>query len=448
MHDSLKIDMPQILAFLEDEAITPSALSPFYAAEPAAGKGGRFDAGLAPLIRAVCLPSACVSARILSAQEDVVTRFYTDKAGRMTVRHWIDAEGRHHFRAVPDKEIAAEAAQRLMLDIPPSRLEVDADLGSASVSALLGLIDGWRERTLLSLIDRKPCARRPFSVEELYAAFRRSIVSADRRWLTPLVHELYPGNLDLPRAAFDRGFAGIAPRLAAPVQGGIQPSSVGEELCASLSAPLAAIRLSVRKLKDGAVVEQALIGLRGMGSFLALEIGAEENGKITLRNSSAPLLELYLHSRLAEAGQPRSTSTPLAEAIRRLFAACPAQFFEQKGTVSVECVVAERNAFLAKKKLVYRSTYRIDETRREVRFTEMLKESGFGISGGGDFEDTPGIGFKKESYNTLSGAREGVIEEQSNFFGKQYTYTFDFKAIRGAVEKKVREAGFAFVYGK
>jgi hypothetical protein len=136
----------------------------------------------------------------------------------------------------------------------------------------------------------------------------------------------------------------------------------------------------------------------------------------------------------------------LQEEIRNVFVDLPAKFSEKKGLFSVEYVVAERKSFLSKKKLVYIAKYRIDEDKREVRFTEMLKESGSGLSSGGDFDSSPGFGFKTESYKTGGGAREGVIEEQSNLFGKKYDYTFDFKAIRGAIEKKVQEAGFVFKY--
>lgn len=136
----------------------------------------------------------------------------------------------------------------------------------------------------------------------------------------------------------------------------------------------------------------------------------------------------------------------LQEEIRQVFAAFPAEFSEKNGLFTAEYVVAERRSFLSKKKLVYIAKYRIDENKREVRFTEMLKESGYGFSGGGDFDSSPGFGFKKETYKTGGGAREGSIEEQSNLFGKQYRYTFNFKAIRGTIEKKTQEAGFAFKY--
>lgn len=113
---------------------------------------------------------------------------------------------------------------------------------------------------------------------------------------------------------------------------------------------------------------------------------------------------------------------------------------------TVEYVVAERKSFLSKKKLVYIAKYRIDEVKREVRFTEMLKQSGFGLSGSGSFDGSPGFGFKKETYKTLGSAKEGTIEEQSTLFGKKYNYTFNFKTIREAVQEKVREAGFTFKY--
>ena len=48
----------------------------------------------------------------------------------------------------------------------------------------------------------------------------------------------------------------------------------------------------------------------------------------------------------------------------------------------------------------------------------MLKECGFGLSSGGD-DMSPGFGFKAGTYNTMSGAREGGIKEQSTLFGRK-----------------------------
>lgn len=135
----------------------------------------------------------------------------------------------------------------------------------------------------------------------------------------------------------------------------------------------------------------------------------------------------------------------LQDDMKQVFSAFPAEFSEKKGVTTVECVVAERKSFLSKKKLTYIAKYRVDNEKKEVSFTEMLKESGSGFSGGG-IDDSPGFGFKKETYKTGMGGREGSIEEQSNLFGSKYSYKFDFKAIRGAVEKKARDAGFAFTY--
>jgi hypothetical protein len=137
--------------------------------------------------------------------------------------------------------------------------------------------------------------------------------------------------------------------------------------------------------------------------------------------------------------------TALREEIEQVFSALPVEFSEKKGVFTVEYVVAERKSFLSKKKLVYIAKYRIDEHKREVRFTEMLKESGSGLSGG-DIDSSAGFSFKKTTYRTGSGPREGTIEEQSNLFGKKYNYAFHFKTVRTAMEQKVREAGFAFRY--
>ena len=135
----------------------------------------------------------------------------------------------------------------------------------------------------------------------------------------------------------------------------------------------------------------------------------------------------------------------LQEEIKQVFATFPAKFSENKGVFTAEYAVAERKSFLSKKKLVYIAKYRVSEDKREVRFTEMLKESGFGFSGG-QGDSSLGFGFKKETYKTGGGAREGTIEEQSNLFGGKYNYTFDYKTIRKAIEKKTEEAGFAFKY--
>ncbi|HPK53921.1 MAG TPA: hypothetical protein PK114_05625 [Smithellaceae bacterium] len=136
----------------------------------------------------------------------------------------------------------------------------------------------------------------------------------------------------------------------------------------------------------------------------------------------------------------------LPEEIKQVFAAHQANISEKNGLVTVEYVVAERKFFLARKKLTYIAKYRIDESKRELRFTEMLKESACGFVGGWESGVSSGFSFKKESYSTWNGAREGTIEEQSSFFGKTYRYRFDFKEIRGTIEKKARDAGFSFHY--
>lgn len=300
MQEALKIDIKQIMQFIADEKITPSALSPFYAEDPAANGISKIDAAAVPMVRVVCDPSASVSARIISPEGVVVTRVYADNSGKMLVRHWLDKEGLHNFRQVQEKDIADEAALRLMLDIPPSRLDVDAELTEASFCALLGLIDGWRERTLLSLIDRKPGGKYLFMEDDLYTAFRRSISSSDLRWLTSLVKELYSGNLDVSPSLFKEGLQNIIPKFARSVEKGIELSLPGEEICSTLGAPLAALKLSVCGIKNGAIVEENILGLRGMGIYCTVEL-EEDNRKIILKNSSAPMIELYIHSRLAEA---------------------------------------------------------------------------------------------------------------------------------------------------
>lgn len=137
----------------------------------------------------------------------------------------------------------------------------------------------------------------------------------------------------------------------------------------------------------------------------------------------------------------------MTDELKNVVKGIPSEIKEKKGIYSFEVQIAERKALLSKQKLIYSAKFRIDDGNREVRFTEMLKESGAGLSSGGsDIEMSPGFGFKKESYNTLSGPRAGTIEEQSNLFGKKYEYRFDFGGIRRIFESKAKEQGYRFTY--
>lgn len=122
---------------------------------------------------------------------------------------------------------------------------------------------------------------------------------------------------------------------------------------------------------------------------------------------------------------------------------------EKNGVWEFNSVIAERKAFLSKKKLTYQAKMRIDSVNKTINFSEMLIEAGSGLSsGGGGFDDgmSTGFGFKAETYNTMSGAREGNIEEQSNLFGKKFEYKFDYKDIRAKIEELAKNAGFEFKY--
>lgn len=133
------------------------------------------------------------------------------------------------------------------------------------------------------------------------------------------------------------------------------------------------------------------------------------------------------------------------DAIQAFAQGIPAVLKEKRGVYSLEFTVAERGSFLSKKRLSYSAKFRADDAAKEVRFTEMLKESGSGAYSGGD-DFGPGFGFKKETYKAGAGAREGSIDERSRLFGEQYTYTFDFSKVRAFVESEAAKCGYAFKY--
>ena len=131
----------------------------------------------------------------------------------------------------------------------------------------------------------------------------------------------------------------------------------------------------------------------------------------------------------------------LIDEIKGIAASVPSELKEKKGLYSIEFTVAERKVLLSSKKLTYEAKFRLDDVKKELRFTEMLKESASGLSSG-----DAGFGFKAESYKTGARGREGSIKEQSDLFGKQYTYTFDFSSLRAQVEAAAARAGYAFKY--
>jgi len=129
----------------------------------------------------------------------------------------------------------------------------------------------------------------------------------------------------------------------------------------------------------------------------------------------------------------------LAQEIQQYTQEVSADLKEKKGIYTLSLIVAERKTLLSKQKLSYQAKFRIDETQKLVKFTEMLLESSSGMNAGMDFQT--------QNYRTgKGGQQESVIEKQSVLFGKKYDYNFDFKTIREKVESLTEEAGYDFQY--
>jgi len=136
----------------------------------------------------------------------------------------------------------------------------------------------------------------------------------------------------------------------------------------------------------------------------------------------------------------------LIDEIKQTLANLGGKWNEKKGLWDFSTTIAERKAFLSKKKLTYAIKMRIDESTKTVKFSEMLTEASSGLSSGGGFDDgmSTGFGVKTESYNTFSGARKGTIEEQSKLFGKDYSYNFDYAEVRTKIKNIAEKAGYKF----
>jgi hypothetical protein len=109
-------------------------------------------------------------------------------------------------------------------------------------------------------------------------------------------------------------------------------------------------------------------------------------------------------------------------------------------------VIAEQKSFLSKKTVEYSAKFKVEDDDRAVRFFEMLKESGSGMSGGDAGDVGGGWGFSKETYKTGAGGREGSIEAQGSLLGNKYAFTVDYSKIRSAVQAIAEQHGYRLDY--
>lgn len=122
-------------------------------------------------------------------------------------------------------------------------------------------------------------------------------------------------------------------------------------------------------------------------------------------------------------------------------------FKQKKDVITLSKVVAERKAFLSKKRLEYIAKIKINEDSKELKFSEMLKESGSGLSSDGfDSEMSSGFGFKAGTYKTGMDGISGNIEEQSRLFGKDYSYDFKYEEIRNQVKVLAEKLNYQYSY--
>ncbi|HDQ93483.1 MAG TPA: ribonucleoside-triphosphate reductase [Synergistetes bacterium] len=134
------------------------------------------------------------------------------------------------------------------------------------------------------------------------------------------------------------------------------------------------------------------------------------------------------------------------EKVKERISDIPGSFVDKKEVFCLDCVIAERKAFLSKQKLSYTARFRVDDPSKEVTFTEMLKEVKSGLGAGDSDGMSPGLSFRKSKVSSGTGGLEGVVDQQSDLFGKKYDYTFDYKKVRSAVKEAAESEGYSFTY--
>lgn len=112
---------------------------------------------------------------------------------------------------------------------------------------------------------------------------------------------------------------------------------------------------------------------------------------------------------------------------------------------SATLVLVQQKSFLSKKTVEYVAKFKVQEDDHVVRFFEMLKESGSGMSAG-DGDVGGGWGVSKGTYKSGLGGLEGGIEAQGSLLGNKYGFTFDYARIRTAVKAIAESHGYRFEY--
>jgi hypothetical protein len=131
----------------------------------------------------------------------------------------------------------------------------------------------------------------------------------------------------------------------------------------------------------------------------------------------------------------------LIKALEEMAASLGGSLKEKKGVYILEAVLAERKAFLSKKKATYVARFRVDEQAREVRYSERLVASGSGLSGG-----DAGVSFSTETYKTGSGPMEGQIRERIAGLGPKFDLRFDYDQVRQRLEALAQGQGYRLVH--
>jgi hypothetical protein len=151
--------------------------------------------------------------------------------------------------------------------------------------------------------------------------------------------------------------------------------------------------------------------------------------------------------------QPAPTAPgghPVLTELHRFADAWHLTWSQKRDSVRLERVIAERKVMLGTAKLTYRATVTIDETRRQVSFSELLVERGTGVSSGGDDGEGSGFGFglQTTSYNTRRDTIADNIEEQARQYSRQYVLDFPYARVREVVGQIAGAAGYGFRYGR
>jgi len=124
-----------------------------------------------------------------------------------------------------------------------------------------------------------------------------------------------------------------------------------------------------------------------------------------------------------------------------------AELTEDKGVFTLKYDVGEKGVLITKQNFAYIANFRIDEKKKELRFTEKLNETDYRFSAGADAAKSLGFGFlNKHIKPNVAVPKEATGKKPPEPSVEDDGPVVNFAEIKGMIEAAAVKAGYTYKY--